>query len=398
MPTLESATYRFNPALELVVFDRLEPGLQQRLAGLTRDPSFYGVILPVDRRDAAATAKAADRESALLLLTLRTPGPIPAYARRLLGPDAWHTITGLVLDGILEIESGGVFRSGPDAIDSMGIGEYDGILDDTAPRGRIARLSIDALRHAAALPIDDVAVLAGRLYRYNSLPLAPGNAAAAVPTTDLARLGLATPGVAAALDRDWTCTASGVDGEWLCWSAAERWESTEGARGTCKLYVSPAPAAIREAFAATVAAATAHQALAFKAGAGAYGLLRPDKLVIYFRHRDQLSAAAAALAAALAGAPAHGVPFTAGVTADGMISWAADPPLHAGLIGGVASESWRSWLTTQLAVALVAGRSGGGGGGGGGDAVRFALRRTAALRIDPRTWIPADTMWQAGAT
>jgi hypothetical protein len=81
-----------------------------------------------------------------------------------------------------------------------------------------------------------------------------------------------------------------------------------------------------------------------------------------------------------------------------MISWAADPPLHAGLIGGVASESWRSWLTTQLAVALVAGRSGGGGGGGGGDAVRFALRRTAALRIDPRTWIPADTMWQAGAT
>lgn len=396
MPTLESATYRFNPALELVVFDRLEPGLQVRLAGLARDPSFYGVILPVDRQDAAATAKAADRESALLLLTLRTPGPIPAYARRLLGPDAWHTITGLVLDGILEIESGGVFRSGPDAIDSLGIGEYDGILDDSAPRGRIARLSIDALRHVAALPIGDVAVLAGRLYRYNSLPLSPANAAAAVPTTDLARLGLAAPGVAAALDRDWTCTASGVDGEWLCWSAAERWESTEGARGTCKLYVSPAPAAIREAFAATVAAATAHQALAFKAGAGAYGLLRPDKLVIYFRHRDHLSAAAAALAGALAGAPAQGVPFTAGVTADGMISWAADPPLHAGLIGGVASESWRSWLTTQLAAALVAGRS--DGGGGWGDAVRFALRRTAALRIDPRTWIPADTMWQVGAT
>ena len=402
MPTLESATYRFNPALELVVFDRLEPGLQLRLASLTRDPSFYGVILPVDRRAAAATpkatAKAADRESALLLLTLRTPGPIPGYARRLLGPDASHTITGLVLDGILEIELAGVFRSGPDAIGSMGLDEYDGGVDDAPPRGRIAQLSIDALRHAAALPIGDVAALAGRLYRYNTLPLAPANAAAAAPTTDLTRLGLATPGVAAALDRDWTCTASGADGEWLCWSAAERWESTDATRGTCKLYVSPAPVAIREAFAATVAAATAHRALAFKVGAAPYGLLRPDKLVIYFRHRDHLYAAAAALTAALAGAPAHGVPFTAGVTADGMISWAADPPVHAGLVGGAASESWRSWLTTQLAAALVAGRAADSQAPDRGDPVRFALRRAAALRIDPRTWVPADTMWQAGAT
>src|ERR1700728_2001987 len=201
----------------------------------------------------------------------------------------------------------------------MGPDEYDQATDDSAPRGRIARLSIEALRHAAALPINDVAVLAGRLYRYNSLPLAPANAAPAVPTTDLTRLGLATPGVATALDRDWTCTASGADGEWLCWSAAERWESTDGTRGTCKLYVSPAPVAIREAFAATVTAATAHHALAFKAGAGHYGLLRPDKLVIYFRHRDHLHAAAAALTDALAGQPAHGVPFTAGVTAGRMI-------------------------------------------------------------------------------
>jgi hypothetical protein len=391
MPPLDSATYRFNPALELVVFDRLEPGLQSRLASLTRDPSFYGVILPVDRQAAAATAKSVDRESALLLLTLRTPGPIPAYARRLLGADALNTITGLVLDGILEIESAGQFRSGPDAIGSIGLDEYDGTGDGTPGRGRIAQLSIGALRHAALLPINDVAVLAARLYRYNCLPLTPETTSAG-PMTDFARLGLATPGVAAALDRDWTCTASGVDGAWLCWSAAERWESTDGARGTCKLYVSPAPAAIREVFAATVAAATAHHALAFKAGAGPYGLLRPDKLVIYFRHRDHLHAAAAALTDALAGQPAHGVPFTAGVTADGMISWAADPPAHA------VSESWRSWLTTQLAAALVAARTANPESPDRPDPVRFALRRAAALRIDPRTWAPADTMWQVAAT
>ncbi len=101
------------------------------------------------------------------------------------------------------------------------------------------------------------------------------------------------------------------------------------------------------------------------------------------------------MAHALAGAPAHGVPFTAGVTADGMISWAADPPVHSGLAGAGASESWRSWLTTQLAAALIAGR---GAESSRSDPVRFALHRVAALRIDPRTWIPADTVWQAGAT
>jgi hypothetical protein len=399
MSALDSATYRFNPALELVVFDRLEPGLQSRLAALTRDPSFYGVILRVDRQAAGASAKAVDRESALLLLTLRTPGPIPGYARRLLGADAGNTITGLVLDGILEIESAGQFRSGPDAIGSIGLERYDGAgdgVDGAPPRGRIAQLSIDALRHAALLPISDVAVLAARLYRYNCLPLAPDITPDGTPatgsTTDFTRLGLATPAVAAALDRDWTCTASGVDGEWLCWSAADRWESTDGTRGTCKLYVSPAPVAIREAFAATVAAASAHQALAFKAGAGPYGLLRPDKLVLYFRHRDHLYAAAAALTDALAGYPAQGVPFTAGVTADGMISWAADPPTHA------VNESWRSWLTTQLAAALVAARTSDPESPDRTDPVRFALHRAAALRIDPRTWTPADTMWRSGTT
>jgi hypothetical protein len=401
MPTLESATYRFNPGLELVVFDRLEPALQSSLASLTRDPSFYGVILRGDRhgdRRAAATAKAVDRESALLLLTLRTPGQIPAYARRLLGADAANTITGLVLDGVLEIEFAGEFRSGPDAIGAMGVEGYDGAIDgvDDAPRGRIAQLSIDALRHAAMLPIDDVAVLAARLYRYNSLPLAPAGDAAGgatrTPTTDLARLGLATAAVAAALDRDWTCTASGADGDWLCWSAGERWESTDGTRGTCKLYVSPSPLAIRDAFAATVAAATSHHAMAFKAGAGPYGLLRPDKLVVYFRQRDHLYAAAAALSDALAGAPAQGVPFTAGITADGMLSWAADPPAH------VVSDSWRSWLTTQLAAALLAARTADPDSPARPDPVRFALQRAAALRIDPRTWAPADTMWQPSTT
>jgi hypothetical protein len=403
MSMLETATFRFNPALELVLYDRLEPALQAGLADLRRDPSFYGVLLPADRAPASAataTTKPVDRESALLLLTLRTAGLIPEYVRRMLGPDAWHTITGLVLDGVLEIDHAGAFRSGAAALDVMTLDGYDLGPDLSEPRGLVARLSIDALRHAAALPIDDVAALARRLYGYNRLPLTPSNAAPASATTDFTRLGLDARGVAAMLDRTWTCSSSGADTEWVCWTAPERWESTDATRGTSKLYVSPAPAATREAFAATVSAATAHGALAFKAGAGPYGLLRPDKLVIYFRHREQLHAAAAALTDALDGAPAHGVPFTAAITEDGMLSWAADPPAHAGLVGSTASESWRSWLTAQLAAAVIAGRSPSdtAPNTAPNTVVRFALHRAAALRIDPRTWAPADTVWRGAAS
>ena len=397
----EHTTFRFNPAFELVVFDRLEPGLRARLAALNRDPSFYGILLRAGadtEHVAPDTVRAVDRESALLLLTLRTPGPIPAYARRLLGAGAAHTITSLVLDGVLEIEDGGVFRSGPGVVQGAALREYDDSASDADMQGVVPRLSIAALRHGATLPMMDVPALGRRLYRYNSLPLTPSTNVPASAATDLIRLGANTSAVATALDRTWTCAASGPDGSWVSWSAHARWDTTDATRGTCKLYVSPALAATREAFAAVVAAATAHGALAFKAGSGPYGLLRPDKLVMYFRHRDQLHSAAAVLTDALAGAPAQGVPFTAAITSDGMVSWAADPPPHAGLVGWSGGESWRGWLTTQLAAALIAAR----GDHGSVDQqpmdrtgiVRFALRRAAALRIDPRTWIPADTLWQ----
>jgi hypothetical protein len=354
------------------------------------------------------TALPVDRETALLLLTLRTPGPLPRYARRLLGRDAGHTITNLVLDGVLEIELAGAFRSGPAAIDALSLAwpelgldwrREDGAVE---ARGLIARLSIQALHHAARLPIDDVATLAGRLYRYNRLPLTPD----ATPdrdarsVSDADRFGLAAPEIARALDRGWVCTDAGASDGWMSWGPRTGVDSPVAARGTVKLYVSPLPAAVPAILAATIAAAMEHRALALKVGTGSYGLLRPDKLVIYFARRDQLQAAAARLASALAGVPAHGVPFTAAVTSDGLLSWGADPPTHtgsgAGLVGRIGSESWRSWLTTQLAAAVVAGRRHAAQGAPERSAVRFALRRAAALQVDPVTWAPADTLWEGG--
>jgi hypothetical protein len=411
MDTLDATTFRFNPGLDLVLFDRLEPSLQARLADLGRDASFYGILVPAGgagRASDAATVRPVDRESALLLLTLRTPGPIPRYARRLLGPDAARTIAGLVLDGVLDIERGGTFCSGPAAADAVAALDGALALDGARPRGATARLSYQALRHGAMLQVDDVADLARRLYGYNRLPLDPSPPDGRT-SVDEDPLGLAARPLAAALDRGWRCTASGADGGWMSWAPRAGHEPGADIRGTVKLYVSPALPAVRGAFAATVAAAGMHRALAFKVGTGRHGLLRPDKLVVYFSRREQLYAAAEALTGALAGAPAQGVPFTAAVSDDGMLSWGADPPAHAGLVGAIGTESWRSWLTTQLAAALIAGRrradapsaatdpmdASTDAATGVADAVGFALRRAAALGIDVATWAPPDTLWGA---
>jgi hypothetical protein len=107
-------------------------------------------------------------------------------------------------------------------------------------------------------------------------------------------------------------------------------------------------------------------------------LLRPDKLVVYFAQRDDLHAAASAVADALAGIPAHGTPFTSAVTADGLVSWGIDPSDDEGIVRGFRSESWRERLTNQVAAALmVAPRD---------DAVRYVLARLEAHGVDVRTW------------
>jgi hypothetical protein len=116
--------------------------------------------------------------------------------------------------------------------------------------------------------------------------------------------------------------------------------------------------------------------VAFKVARRPDGLLRPDKLVAYFASLDGLRRAAARLEPAVRGLRAQGVPFTAAVTEDGLLSWGADPP-DRGL------GSWRAWLCGRLAEHLVdASRA------GVRDPAAEAARRVAADGVDPATWAP----------
>jgi hypothetical protein len=82
----------------------------------------------------------------------------------------------------------------------------------------------------------------------------------------------------------------------------------------------------------------------FKIGTGTMGLLRPHKIVAYFADRDHLVVAARWLEDRLRGTRAHGVPFSAELGGDGLLSWGIDP---TGSSCGWGA-SWRQWITSFL--------------------------------------------------
>ena len=112
---------------------------------------------------------------------------------------------------------------------------------------------------------------------------------------------------------------------WLSWRRAGDDLSDMKGSAVYKLYVSPHPDHAQEALAATTAALLEAEGACFKIGNDLSGLLRPDKLVCYFRSREQMKDAAGLLHDLLDGMPAQGVPFTAELAGEGLLSWGVDP-------------------------------------------------------------------------
>jgi hypothetical protein len=384
------APLRGNPAYELVFFDRLSAGQRGVLAGLVGDAELYGVLQA--REGAALPVQSLSCDTALLFLTLTRPAPAPAYFQRKLGARAAEVLLQLVVEGILEVEVGERFVSGAAAhallFDSEAIAEEDGPL---------ARLSLAALRYAAALDVDDAHRLSARLYRYNSDPLSPRRRRELPDAEAVAsHLGLNRGPLATVLDRSWVPVApSGDAADWRVWRPRRLRASGRGAdprgagsaRVVYKLYLSPAWQAMREAFAAAIGALGESRPFQIKMGRSLSGLLRPDKFVAYFSSFEDLGEAAERLRATLHGCAAQGVPFTGGIGEDALLSWGLDPPTRE-QAPWHERESWRLWVTHRLASALLSAR-----GVENADPVRFALDRLSLEGFDAHTFTPSHRIW-----
>ena len=216
-----------------------------------------------------------------------------------------------------------------------------------------------------------------------------------------AYLGLDPGGSAGELlDASWyehTPQDNGQRSNWRVWRPRRVMPREPDPAGpSCKLYVSPAVHELKKAIGAVASSlATARGLRAFKVGADVRGICRPDKLIIYFDRLEDLKTGADILLEQLAGCPAHGVPFTAEISPDGLLSWGADPSPRS-FADRVDGMSWRMWVTQRLAEYLTAA---GQAERGTLEPWQFALERLRLSGIDTDTWVPASGMWaQAFAT
>jgi len=327
--------YRANPAYELVPYEQLAPPARELLADLRAEPSFFGVLRPTD--GASLPMLAIDRENATLFLALREEGP--------LSEESGRSVARLMFDHVLQIRRNGEWISGAAAIEAR----------RRAGRDRIGRLSIAALEYAHRLPLTP-AEIASRLSAYNTVPI-PRRARSRVFTAR----------------GSWRTTS---DAEWQVWSRLSvvscqlsGQQLTDNRQLTTDneshdLYVSPRPEFLGDC----VEALASSEATQFRVATTPRGQHRADKLIASFASIDALRDVASRLESALKGIAPQGVPFTAQIGGDGLLSW--------------STPRWRRWLLHRLARAVVASRD-------AGATAEHAVERIALDGIDVERWIPA---------
>lgn len=356
-----------------MLFDRLPADVRERLAPLRRDPDFYGVVT-TEPVGADSPMVAVTRDVALLLLTLREPGSLPAYVGDPRSSGIERTLSQLILDGILQVDRDGVFVAGAAAL--------EGGASEATALGRLAKISHAAIECAASLSGATPADLEGRLYTYNFAPIGPRWSSRLGDRAAIRRFLAIDDGPRAKSIRAAWHGFREVEG-WSVWSTNVAVQSRPTDREvTYKLYVSPTVDALPDTLATAAPIFAEAHAFAFKVGASPRDVARPDKLVAYFDTRERALECGDMLAESLAGTPAQGVPFSADAGGDGLMSWGIDPPERP---GWVADASWRRWVCRRLAHYLAAAMA---APTDDASPARFATERLRLDGVNTDTWEP----------
>ena len=374
------AIVRANPSYDLLLLDSLSSAERQFVGDTDQRVEVYGYLRP--HVGSGLQWRSVSPDVALLLLTLATPGRVPAYLRARLGGTTSVTVQRLVLDGVLEIERDGKFVSGSRSIDTTN--------SDRREAGKISQQSVAALQYAQTLEGLAVEELAMRLYCYGRRPLSPSWQSRLANDDAIEEfLGLNPNGaVRNVLNAEWTEARTGGIRFWRMWVPRDIKDDTDAA--VYKLYVSPGCDALPAALQATAETLSGVRGvLGFKVGRDLSGLSRPDKLVAYFSRMDTLQLTAAHLRRVLQGSSPHGVPFTAEITRDGLLSWGIDPPEAQRMLEGGSEGSWRVWIVNRLADYLIAAQ----GQSVGENCWQFALNRLRLEGLDTDTWVPTSRLW-----
>ncbi|WP_342719866.1 hypothetical protein AAG068_27910 (plasmid) [Bacillus paramycoides] len=379
LKNIELMVFRSNPNYGIAMLDQLPFQIKQLFTHLENDENHYAILYPF--YSFQLEIKSICKNTALLFYTLQQPGILPSSFKALFGENSLELIAKMVLDGILEIQNNGSFISGTAAYPLL----YESIFEEKID-SLIPRLSIEALKHGDLLEGADYNTLIARMYFYNRIPNSPEwEKKYPSPESVLKTLGLDNGGnFQSRFDQKWSYhKQKTIQSGWLSFSAKEKRSSQTENQSKFKLYISPfpKPSLIREVFQATADVLGDMNVQNFKIGQDVIGLLRPDKMVAYFSNFEDCEEAALRIRQKIEGTPAHGVPFTADFSNDGLLSWGMDPPID--MLWG--RFSWRLWIISQLTNFLFEAKL---YPTTNVEPWKYALERLQNMGIDSSTWAP----------
>lgn len=373
-------TFRSNPEYEIIAFEQMLPAEQSALKKLQQGSDFFGILRPLQK--SGESIKAVCKNTALLLNNLKEAGRLPAVLLDGTDDHANHKIAELVLDGVLEISYRGRFVTGAEAHDA--IHDTVKVADN---KGRIARLSIEAVKYGQRLAIDDPIKLSAQMYFYNRVPMTP-KWKRTIGADDLFSefMGIAKGGRCAdILEAHWTqIPYSPERAGWKSWTSKQTGGRRRRISHDFKLYVSPILDVVADVLYDIVDVFTETGVSRFKIGADLPGLTRPDKIVAYFDTFEHLAEVGRRLDERLGEVPVHGVPFTADLCRNGLLSWGMDPH-EKPVLDWQMPSSWRLWITNHLAGTLLMARK---SSMPSKEHWRFALKRLQLTGIDTESWTP----------
>jgi hypothetical protein len=318
LKSISKGCFQVNPDYELLPIPSPSSELTQSFAGTNTK-------IVIRSQSSGATKLACSATTSLLMLLQKGESIAGVFDQS----KSLETILArLVLDKVLLILWNDQFVGGPSAWPALFVDEHLEANDST--------LSTAALRYAQALRLKDSLQLSRRLYTYNCVPITHfwRNRFSNCETI-IQFLGASPVEKTLIQNRGW-----------LAWQAKNwQWQAN---KPLYKLYLSPQMIALQECWQMALPIFAESKAVGLKIGADAYGLLRPDKIVAHFESQEALLATADELEKVLVGFPSQGVPFTALLgNSGGLLSWGVDLP-------SMSQGSWRSWLTDNLATAMIA--------------------------------------------
>lgn len=244
------------------------------------------------------------------------------------------------------------------------------------PESALDALSRRILRRAAALP-GNSGTLATYLYTANRRPISDRAWRFHAISADKLRGSIGHTTWPRA-DR-WDFQPPAVtENPWFFW----RTRFPEAGDQGVKLYLAPEPGRALDMACFLFETVSDSGANAFKIFGDNLAILRPDKIIVYFKKIEQLNAFALDICRTMGAIEAQAVPFTCDMR-DGLISWGRDPdaPAHGGATG--PRTSWRLHICQLLSQGMEIARA---QGFGAEMVVGTALARVALSGVNPTNW------------